>query len=283
MKNRAVILTVVCVLGFSTCQSLGLESVIREPVFAVSSVDLTAVTFTGVDMIGKIMVNNPNAFSIPFPELNWELFINTNSFIRGTIKNDTVITSKNTTIIDVPINVSYEGIYNSFRSFQNTREAVYVFAIDAKFTLPVLGEKTYHFEVPGELPLVKIPVIDFKGITLKTLTIQRAELELIWEVENQNNFSLTIDEFNFELAVNQSSWGKGNVQNSPVVRGNGKVLIPLTVSLNSLNILREITNITVRRSDFTYTCNGAMGFSGDLPGLRGISLPFNFNGRQPAF
>jgi LEA14-like dessication related protein len=283
MKKRVVLLAVVCILGFSTCQSLGLGSVIREPVFAVSSVDLAAITFTGVDMIGKVMVNNPNAFSIPFPELDWELFINTNSFIKGTIKNDTVIAAQNITTVDVPINVSYEGIYNSFRSIKNTQEAVYVFAMDAKFTIPILGERTYHFEVPGELPLVKVPVIEFKGISLKALTIQKAELELVWEVENQNNFSLTIDEFNFELAVNQSPWAKGNVQNSPVVRGKGKVLIPLTVSLNSLNMLREITNITIRRSDFTYTCNGAMGFSGDLPGLRGISLPYNFNGRQPAF
>jgi LEA14-like dessication related protein len=269
-------------LAFSTCQSFDLGSVIREPVFTVDSVDLTAVTFTGVNMTGKVMVNNPNAFDIPFPELDWELFINSNSFIKGTIKNDQVIGSKNTTRVDIPLSVSYEGIYNSFRSLRNAQDAVYILAVDAKLTIPVLGEKIYHFEVPGELPLAKAPVIDFKGISLKVLSLQRAEIELVWEVKNKNGFSLNIDEFDFEFAVNRSPWAKGLVQNSLTVRGNGKLLIPLTVSVYSLDMLREITDIASKRTNFAYTCKGTMGFSGDLPGLKRFSLPFDLSGSQRA-
>lgn len=276
MKKRTLIFSLIGILGLSACKSLG--SVIREPVFSIKSVDLAAISFDGVDMIGKVAVDNPNPFDIPFPELDWELFINKNSFVQGTIKNDRLIKSKEVTVVDVPISLSYDGIYNSFRSIKNTQTAAYVLAMGAKFTIPILGDKTYRFEVSGELPLVKVPAIDFKGISLKSLSLQKVELELVWEVENQNNFSLSIDAFNFDLAVNNSSWARGIVQNSPVIRGKTTVLIPLTLTFNSLNMIREVTDIVGRGSGFAYTCGGAMGFSGDLPGLRGLSLPFNFNG-----
>jgi LEA14-like dessication related protein len=278
VKKRTLLLALIVILGLSACRSLG--SVIREPVFSIKSVDLAAISFTGVDMIGKVAVDNPNAFDIPFPELDWELFINDNSFVRGTIKNDELIKSQELTVVDVPISLSYDGLYDSFQSIKNTQTAAYVLAMGAKFTIPILGEKTYHFEVSGELPLVKIPAIGFKGISLKSLSLQKAELELVWEVENQNPFAITIDTFTFDFTVNNSSWARGIVQNAPTIRKNTKVLIPLTLTLNSLNIIREVTDIAGRSSGLAYACGGTMGFSGDLPGLRGISLPFNFNGNS---
>lgn len=276
MKKRTVILALICMLGFSTCRSLG--SVIREPVFSIKSVDLAAITFSGVDMIGKVAVDNPNAFDIPFPELGWELFINANSFVRGTIKNDERIRANKVTVVEVPISLTYEGLYNSFRSIKNTQTAAYVLAMKAKFSIPILGEKTYPFEFSGDLPLVKVPVIGFKGVALKSLSLQKVELELVWEVENQNNFAITIDTFNFDFTVNNSPWSRGLVQNAPLIRKNTKALIPLTLTINSLNVIREVTDIVGRGSGFAYACSGAMGFSGDLRGLQGLSLPFAFNG-----
>jgi LEA14-like dessication related protein len=231
-------------------------------------------------MIGKVTVDNPNSFDIPFPELDWELFINTNSFVQGTIKNDRVIRSKEVTVVDVPISLTYDGLYNSFQSIKNTQTAAYVLAMGAKFTIPILGEKIYRFEVSGELPLVKIPVIGFKGISIKSLSLQKVELELVWEVENQNNFSIAIDAFNFDFRVNNSSWARGIVQNTPAIRKNTKLLIPLTLTLNSLNIIRDVTDIIGRGSSLAYTCGGTMDFSGDFPGLTGLSLPFNFEGNS---
>ncbi|MFP3091021.1 LEA type 2 family protein [Treponema sp. TIM-1] len=278
MKKRTVFLTLICILGLGACRSLG--SVIREPVFSIKSVDLGAISFAGVDMVGKVAVDNPNAFDIPFPELDWELFINANSFVRGTIKNDEVIKSKEVTVVEVPISLTYDGLYNSFQSIKNTQTAAYVLAMGAKFTIPILGEKTYRFEFSGELPLVKVPAIGFKGVSLKSLSLQKVELELVWEVENQNDFAVTIDAFNFDFRVNNSSWARGSVQNAPTIRKNTTVLIPLTMTLNSLNVIREVTDIAGRGSGFAYDCGGTMGFSGDLPGLRGLSLPFNFNGNS---
>ncbi|MDR0589047.1 MAG: LEA type 2 family protein [Spirochaetaceae bacterium] len=278
MKKRTLILVLICILGLSACRTLG--SVIQEPVFSIKSVDLGGISFAGVEMIGKVAVENPYSFDIPFPELDWELFINTNSFVRGVIKNDRVIKSNGVTVVDVPISLTYDGLYDSFQSLKNTRAAAYVLAMGAKFTVPILGEKTYHFEVSGELPLVKIPAIGFKGISLKSLSLQRVELELVWEIENQNNFSIAIDAFNFDFTVNNSSWARGIVQNTPTIRENTKALIPLTLTFNSLNMIREVTDMVSRGSGFAYICGGTMDFSGDLPGLRGLSLPFNFYGNS---
>ena len=82
------------VLLITTCQSFG--SLVQEPRLSFNSMEIAGISLNGVSLIAHVDIQNPNAFSIPLPKVEWELFINTASFIAGTLKNDKTISKQDT-------------------------------------------------------------------------------------------------------------------------------------------------------------------------------------------
>jgi LEA14-like dessication related protein len=408
MKKNHIVLFVfvlLCSLVYTACQSFVSE--LREPVLSLNSVDVANITFTGIDMVARVNVENPNGFSIPFPQVDWEFFIEGNSFVNGVIKNDNTIKARKTTVVDVPFSVTYEGVYKTLKSIKEAAgsgEAAYAVSLGVTFPIPLIQSKTFTFEhegripllqmpkisapsfkianagfdgigivcsfnvenpnvfplpfpkvdwdysvnktsfiksslsetkplpakavtpvdirvdiayaelfkaiqsvaaageapfvmnlnaafpipalenpgaaleIPGTIPLLKRPELSFKGIGARNISLQRAEFVFNWEVENKNNFSMDIDVFDYDLKVNNVPWARGRIADPPKIGPNKVTAIPLLVTVNSLDMIRELTTIMSARGDVSYVCAGAVSLSGGPPGLGTIDMPFNFSG-----
>ena len=265
------------VFSFLACDSLPQILSVKEPNVSLNSVDITGINLSGVDMLVHIDVENPNGITIPLPKLDWELFINEASFLKGAVNNDKSLTAHQTVTLDLPLGVGYEGLLNSVTSIVDSNEAAYEIALAITFNIPVLGEKVYHLNHSGVLPVIRKPDVSFKGIAKKSLGTTM-EFNLTWEVENKNNFDFALGEFNYDFSVNNSRWARGQVENPPVIKAGTKTAIPLTVSVSAASIVRELVLIINRGSAVTYDCTGNMQLQGNLPGLDKFDLPLNLSG-----
>lgn len=389
-------------LVFTTCQSL--SSVFQEPRLSLHSVELADISFTGATVLCKVNVENPNAISIPFPEINWEFYVNTNSFINGKINAGRSIKARGTTVVEVPVGLNYLEVFNTFNSLKGSRQADYKVSLAAKFVLPVLGDKVWNFEhegtfpvlqlprlsapsmkmdkidftkaellftvnvenpnvfelpapsiaydylvnnnsfikssikaaaplaaaaltpvavrltvnyadlyrtfqslrnsgevpgllslksdfalpafagetgsleIPGSLPLLKAPSISFAGLSVQNLSLTKIDFEIVWEIENNNNFAMSVKDFSYTLAVNNTQWAGGNVSGAPQIGANRKTRIPLAFSVSSLSMVRDITEIITRGTDVAYVCSGNLSLGAALPALDDFGSPFNFTG-----
>ena len=408
MKNRICLLLLsVSVFLLSNCASL--NSVVQEPKVSFNSVELSGFSFKGLDLIAHIDVENPNAISIPLPKIDWQLFINTASFINGTLKENQSIKSRGKATLAVPVRLTYDGLYNSFKSLIETKEAAYDIAMGITFAIPILGDKVYNLDFSGVLPLPQLPKlspadikfskVDFSGVSLycdinvenpnkfpidfpglewnygingipllsssyaggaaiaagaagvariamdvsyadvfKAVSslktrgeaktdfavgynsqkmempaavagddkknalnipislpiLQKPEvsfqgiakkslgltMEFIasWEINNTNTFDCAIDEFNYALSVNNSSWAQGKMNNLPKIKAGTKTVIPLTISVSAVSMVMELMDIINRGTSVNYNCVGNMNFSADLPGLDNFNLPLDLKG-----
>lgn len=261
---------------FISCQSL--SSVFREPLLSLNSVDLADISFIGAKVLCKVNVENPNAFDIPFPEIDWELHINANSFINGKIKADQSIKARRTTVVEVPVGFNYLEVFNTFNSLKGSSQADYKIVLAAQFALPLLGDKVWNFEHTGILPLLQVPAISFAGISVKSLGLTSLDFDVVWEIENNNSFAMSVNDFSYDLRVNNTQWAGGRVSGAPQIEANRITRIPLTISINSLSMISEITEIIARGTDVSYICSGNMNLGAALPGLDDFSRPFNFAG-----
>jgi LEA14-like dessication related protein len=406
MEKKAGVLflaVVFAAITFASCQSLG--SVIQEPQVSLKSVELMGVHFNGVDLLCHVDVKNNNRFDIPFPEINWELFVAQSPFISGLLKADSSIKKGQVTTIDIPITVSYEGLYKTFLSLWNSKEIAYAVNLDLGFSFPVIGKKNYHLDFAGNIPLMEMPKVspgeikiaklDFsgielacgfnvenpnnfpipfpdiayeyevagvplltsslsetksvaakskstqeiklslryadifkaaaslankgeapsvfslspsfpipamaeikdvieinktlpvlqrpevslKGINIKSLGLRKLDFTVNWEVENKNSFAMDISDFNYDFKVNDKEWAQGKIENSPRLKPNTKALIPLTVSISALDMVKELVNVISSGNSVNYSCIGAMGFLSDFPGLDKLDLPLNLAGK----
>jgi len=400
MKNLKYLVFLLVIL-ITNCQSF--NSIVQEPKLSLNSVEITGINFNGVNLVAHVNVENPNAFSIPLPKIDWELFINTASFIQGTLKNDKTIKKQDTVTLDIPLSVSYDGLYNSVKSLIESKEAAYHVALGITFPIPLIESKVYKLDfsgviplpqlpklspgsikiskmdftgielacgvnvenpngfpipfptlnwnydvngvpvvkssfagageiaagaagaalitvsvayadifkavdsakdigeaksnlslaaglpiaalesaqnvldVPFTLPILQPPEITFQGIAKKSLSTTM-EFILNWEVNNKNTFEFNVDEFNYNFAVNNNAWAKGSMNNPPKIKAAGKTVIPLTVSVSALSIVKELVDVINRGASVNYSCTGNMALSSSLPGLDKINVPLNLQG-----
>ena len=278
MKNR-IFFPLLFVFIFWSCQSL--SSVVQEPKVSLNSVDIAGISLTGVSLIVRVDVDNPNAFSIPLPKIDWELFVNTAPFIKGSLPSNNTIKSRGKVTVDIPVSITYEGLFQSFSSLVQTKEAAYKIALDITFPIPIIGDKVYHLDFSGVIPILQMPGISFQGITSRTAgTILNPTLECVvtWEVENKNNFAFKIGEFSYDFLVNKNRWAQGRINNPPQVKANGKTPVSLTVSINAGSMLTELLGIISRGSSVDFSCTGNMSLAGELSGLDKLELPLNLAG-----
>jgi LEA14-like dessication related protein len=275
-KAGCLALTALAAIILTTCQTLG--SVFKEPKFSLYSMNLTNISFSGVDLRCRVNVENPNPVDIPFPQIDWDFFVNSNSFVKGVIKNDRSIKSRTSTLVDIPLSMTYANLINTFKSLSNSKEADYRIALAAKFTLPVLGSKIFRLEHTGKFPVLRIPSLSFKGITVKNVSLSRVDFEMSWELENQNSFAIDVKELTYNFIVNNSQWVTGKVPGAPRLQPDKKTVIPLGFSINNLALVKSITEIITKGSNITYDCRGNVNLGGGLPGLSDLKMPFNFTG-----
>jgi LEA14-like dessication related protein len=264
------------IFSLSTCQTL--NSVLQEPRVSLNSAAITNLNFTGAQLLCKVRVENPNAFDIPFPETGWQLFINSNSFVSGVVRNNNRLGARRSTIVDVPVDLKYFDIFNTFNSLRGSQKADYRIALALKFAIPVLGDKVFNLEHKGEFPVLHLPIIRFVNLRVKNISLTNLEVEVNWEVENNNYFAMTVKELGYNLRVNNSNWSNARVSNAPQIAANRKTTVPVTFSTNVGSIVRDVAEIVARGTNVNYALNGNFNLGPALQGLSDINMPFDFSG-----
>ncbi|MDR1748194.1 MAG: LEA type 2 family protein [Spirochaetaceae bacterium] len=276
MKLHLVLFIFAALVILSGCESL--KAVIRDPVVSVDSVAITEITFEKADLLVTVVVENPNSFPIPFPLIDWELDINDYNFAEGKIEQNETIGMRKSVTVEIPVSITYTELYNAVKSVAEQKEIDYTVNIGLRFPVPVLENRRFNVEIGGTLPLPVIPKISFRGFELKTLGLQKIEYLLTLEIENNNTFDITIGDFFYDFAVNGLEWSQGTVSNPPVITAGNTAEIPLSLSLNSLSIIRDITQIIAGRKNVEYLFAGAITLNVDLPLFREARIPYSFSG-----
>jgi LEA14-like dessication related protein len=259
MKKITLTLSILCaLLALTTCQHLP-SAIMQEPVVSLYSVDLTSININGVQLLCKVQIENPNGFDIPFPETDWELFINAYSFISGTIRNDERIRARSTTIVEIPVNLGYLDIFNSFASLIGNLQFDFKTAFAVKFSLPVLGERVLNLEYEGTIPLPQLPRITMPTKRVGNINATRAEIIVTMNVENPNMFPIPSPRIIYDFQLNRNSFIRGNVENDEPLAASATTPVNFLMvvtyadlfrSFASLLLAREATSLLVMTCDF---------------------------------
>ncbi|MCL1929381.1 MAG: LEA type 2 family protein [Treponema sp.] len=278
--QTAMLVVVVIVLG--TCGSV--SKVVNEPSISFESVRMTGLNFSKIDMIARIKVQNDNSFSIPFPEINWKLFVIDNSFINGVIKNNTKIAANAGTVVELPFSINYEGLYQAISGLLNSDEAPFRLDLSALFNIPVLGAKTFNTSFSGSIPMLKAPALSFSGVKFNSLSINKVEFVLTWLVDNKNVFAVNLDKMDYNFTVNNTSWSQGTAPRSSLP-ARRTTQVPITVNISSLSMIQEIVALAALGRSANFVCSGEAALSPVLnqsfPGLENVAalrLPFTYSG-----
>jgi len=266
----------VLVFVLAACKTLA--TVVNEPGVSLDSVAITGINFNGIDMQAKITIKNDNPVSIPFPEIKWNLFVADGSFLSGVIPKGTRIASRSSTSVNLPLTVTYEGLYKTVTTLLSADEAAYRVDLAVRFDLPLLESKTFTASRSGSIPLLRMPSLSFSGIKFNSLNLTKVEFVLTWLVENKCGFAINLDKLDYNFSVNNTPWTSGS---SPrvILSGRKTTQIPVTININSIALIGNIVAMAASGKTANYNCGGEAVFS--LQGFENtapIKLPFTYSG-----
>jgi len=262
--RRALILTALCALTLplTTCETL--QALLPEPIVTLRSVELVNVTFTGIEILCKVNVENRTALEIPVPDFDWELFINANPFVKGAIESGGSMKSRQTNIVEIPVSLGYVDIFNAFQSLKGGRTADYSIALGAKLNIPVIGEKIWNFVHNGILPVLQIPKFSAPSMKIDSIDFSQVQLAFSINVENPNDFEIPSPQLLYDFFINRSEYNSGvTVSSAPLAAA---AVTPVVIAL------------TLRYTDLFRAVSGLINL-GEAPGLVALRGGFGI----PAF
>jgi len=229
-------------------------------------------------MLCKVQIENPNGFEIPFPETDWELFLNTHSFVSGTIKNNNKIKARNTVIVEVPVNLTYLEIFNTFNSLRVSQQADYKVALGLKFSHPLLRERVWNFEHDGSLPIPQLPQVRTPSMRMENANTTRAEIVVTVNMVNPNPFSIPSPKLTYDYQLNRSSFIRGEIDNEGPLAANTTTPVVFRLIVTYADLFR---NFAAMRNLFEVNSLLIMTCDFNMPGLNSEPLRFEVAGRLP--
>ena len=271
--KKTIILTITALtvlLGFTACQTL--ISALDEPVVSLYSVELAGITFNGAELLCKVQIENPNGFDIPFPEIGWELFLNANSLVKGTIKNNQRIRARNTTFVEVPVKIDYLESFNAVTSLKGRNAANYKVALAVKFPIPVIGDRVWNLEHEGSIPLPQLPRLNAPSISFERVDLTRTTVIFSVNVQNPNPFELPPPKINFDFQVNRTSVVNSSTTTAGALAPNSTTPVSMRFTVNQADLVRVLAANLLAAGSIACNLTVAVDFGIPAFGSETVSL-----------
>jgi LEA14-like dessication related protein len=247
---------------------------LRDPLFRIEGLD-----FNGVDILCSLNVDNPNPFPIPFPEMGYNYAVRNSNFVTGTVERPGDLAAGGLTAVDIRLRVIYSDLYRSFSPLREAGEAACLLSLSFPVSLPGFEEERLSLDIPGSIPLLKEPVLSFRAISVKNIALSKIDLEFSLEMDNLNGFDFRVKNLEYDVAVNNRPWAEGIVSPQTELIAGRKTTLPITFTLASSSMVKDVTDIITRGMDVAYTVKGNATFSSNLRGFSDSSVPIALTGR----
>jgi len=265
--------------GLTSCAALRDAASIQEPGVQFSDMSIQTINFDGVTLLFDFDVTNPNRLDISAESYNYEFFINGQSFISGTQEERLEIGRESTSTVQVPVSMSFSNLYESFRSVLQQDSISYRMDTAVSFSLPVIGSRTVPVQAEGELPIPKVPRIQFGDFDMKRLSFSGADVDISFRVSNPNPFGITLAGADYTLRVNGNEWLDTNLGESIRVNGSETREITIPLELSASQMGSALMEMMRGRKEFEYNLTGQARVSADIEGFtQEQSVPFDLEG-----
>jgi len=263
----------------ASCSALRDFADVRQPTVNYSQVSIQNISFEGVTLLFDFDVNNPNQFGVTADQYSYEFFINDNSFLSGTQAENLRIIRESTSLVQVPISLNFSEVFNTFSSLLRRDSLSYQLSTEVEFDVPGLGKQRVPINAAGELPIPRMPRIEFGGLNVNNLSMSGADLEVGFRVSNPNSFGVSLANAVYTLNVNGREWLDTRLADAIRLGASDSDMITIPIRLNASQMGSVLVDMMRGTTEFDYNISGSADISADIDGFEdGNTIPFDLDG-----
>jgi len=279
LNQRILFLIIISILvGCSTLQEL---ANIQKPAVSVENIQISGLNFNQLDLLFNLGIENPNQLAITLAGLNYEFYLNDQSFVKGISDSTQIIAAKTKSQLEIPVSLDFKNIYQTYQSLKSQDSSDYKMQIGLTFELPVIGRTILPISKEGKVPLIKFPSVKVNSLKLKNLNLTSASLELDINLDNPNSLSLMLNQFNYQLRINQQNWLSGNQSQPQKINAKASQSLKIPFSLNFLEIGQTVYQTLQGNQNLNYDFSGKITVKGSDSLIPSTDIPFTTTGILP--
>ncbi|MFC3852300.1 LEA type 2 family protein [Salinispirillum marinum] len=218
------------IFWLSGCASLP-STAWQEPEVNILSSRLVGLSPTAAQLETRVEINNPNLFAITMGALDYELTVNERRVVAGEQRQGNTLAAGGSTVVSLPIEVVFTDVLSLVSELQQADRFAYAMVGGMSFDVPVFGRVRVPLAAQGEVPIPRLPAVQVVGLRAERLSLSSADLVLNLALTNPNAFGLRLDQFTYELALNQSSVASGKVQQTVSLNEGGQAVVEVPIRL----------------------------------------------------
>lgn len=262
----------------SGCAELAKHADTIKPTARLTGAHLSNIDFDKVDLVFDLEVENKNPVALDLAGLEYDFKIEDQSLVSGVTAKAIELGANTTSPVQLPVTLKFDDLKKLPGELWNRDKLAYDLQTVFNITLPVIGNYAVPVSKQGELPVPRIPDIKIKDVKIKKLNFTSADLVAQVEVNNPNDFNLALKSFDYQLDINQSKWGQGEIKDSSKIPGKGKGVIEIPLKLDLLSIGSAAAALLQKGSTLEYQLKGNATLDTGLELLKGYDLPVDIKG-----
>ena len=252
-----------------------LESVFREPQVSFSTFKITEINFDSIDVLFTYKIDNPNPIGITLPRFAYNLFVEDASFVSGTSEKPISIAQQNSSLVDIPLTLSYEDLIKVVGTLLSRNEAGYKITTDFFLNIPVIGERKFSLDHSGKIPILKLPEISLGEVKVTSANILSPAVELSVNITNNNVFTISPDALSFQVLFNNSKMIESTQKNISALTPGATSTVKIPIQVNPVTFGTELISTIINGKSMNVNLTGNLGFNTDYEGIGKTNLPFD--------
>lgn len=284
MSYRVLQLSLLALLTvLAGCAELAKHAETVKPTAKLTGTRLANIDFQQADLVFDLAIDNQNPVAIDLAGLQYDLKIEDQSLVSGVAAEGLQIKAASTTDVQLPVTLKFDDLRKLPGELWQSDQFTY--KLDTKFVvdLPIIGNYAIPVTKTGQLPVPKIPDIKIKGVLLKSLSFNAAELIAQVEIDNPNAFALSFSDFDYQLNVNQKKWGQGNIRQGGSIPEKGRGTVDIPVKLDLMSMGRSVYKVLSSKQPLEYQLKGGITLDTGIEMFQNYSMPVDISGTTALF
>ncbi|NJL58905.1 MAG: LEA type 2 family protein [Desulfobacteraceae bacterium] len=236
-----------------SCTSLRQE-LIRKPGISFEGSELKDMSLFEATAIFRFRITNSNPMGLNIRNITYNLRLNGKKFIRGISDKDLRVRSAGEGVLELPIVIHYDDIFESSENIPETNKLGY----DLSGTMDV-GPFTLPYQAKGSLNMPKLPKLSLKTIRVSELSQTYASVMFEMDIDNANPFSLAIKRVSYAIRLGGNELFTGVPENISSLSPNSVSRLEIPAKINFLKLGYSFADI-LKQSSGVYEIYGEMSF-----------------------
>jgi LEA14-like dessication related protein len=259
------------------CAILG-QAGVQRPSVSLESTRVASLSLADVDLLLGFDIRNPNSFGVRFDRLDYQLFVAGERLAEGDQRRGFEIAAGGSSRAEIPVSLAWDDLARIYRSLRSGGSADYRIDAGFWFEVPVLGAVRVPVTSDGDFPRLSLPRLSVAGLDLGRVDAGGASLELTLELDNPNDFPLTVDALDYSLDLAGSRVARVEDAGRLTVGRGGRGSWTVPVRIDFAEAGRAVAQALTGGGTVDYRLDGSLSMSSGNRWIEATRVPVSSSG-----